>query len=248
MIRVDRRTGSADMLLRLQQRRVACELTTLAFGDVAFAGNGPEGCPVDVGIELKQLSDALNCMSDGRFAGHQLPGLVAAYNYVWLVIEGAYRADHKTGVLQHPRAGRWKDVELGKRRYMYREFDCWLRTMEIKAGIRVWRCYDRMETVQFVMDLYGWWNAKEFKDHRAHLAFHGTEESDSALLLKPSLARRVAAQLPGIGWERSRAVAERFPTVMELARAKVDEFAGMKGVGKLTAKKIVEAMQGRKSK
>jgi hypothetical protein len=43
--------------------------------------------------------------------------------------------------------------------------------------------------------------------------------SDSALLVKPPLVRRVAAELPQIGLTRSADVARRFKTVLEMAKA-----------------------------
>ena len=40
---------------------------------------------------------------------------------------------------------------------------------------------------------------------------------------KPSLVRRIAAELPGVGWERALAVEKRFRTIEDLMIATEEE-------------------------
>lgn len=240
---VDYRTGSADLLPLLQTRRLPVRMDKMLFGDISFMGNGAEG-PVPIGIEVKQTSDILKCITDGRFSGHQLPGLVQTYQYTWLVVEGAWRCDRATGVLQVPRRGGWVDVKLGSRMFMYKELDNFLRTCELKGGIRVWRTYDRQETAQFIEDLWKWWTAKEWADHRSHLAFDSSGTCDAALLVRPNLVRKIAKELPGIGWGKSRAVANHFGNVLAMVSADEAEWEGIDGIGKTMASRIVRAIEG----
>ena len=245
MILVDDRIGSADLIGHLRHWGVPCELTRLEYGDACFDGNGPTG-PIYCGIEIKKVHDALSCMGDGRFAGRQLPGLISSYDRVWLFVEGHYYPDFSTGLLRmEGRDGsrHTKEVTMGARRFMYRDLDNWCTTMEVRANIRIRRTRDRIETARGLADLAGWF-AKDWNDHTSHLALH-EDQPDGAILIKPSLCRKVAAQLPGIGWKRSGDVAAKFKTVITLAEALQQEWETIPGIGKGIAEKVYNAIRGR---
>ncbi len=89
-----------------------------------------------------------------------------------------------------------------------------------------------------------WWTGKEYEEHRAHMAFY-TPPLEANPFSEPSLVQRVAAILPGIGNTRSEAVAEHFGSVREMVSADAKVWADVKGVGKITAKKVVAAMEGK---
>lgn len=239
---LDDRTGSGDLAPYLRSRGVPVISQRMEYGDAAFFGNGPDQIPVPIGIEVKQVSDVLQCITDGRFAGHQLPGLCATYEHTWLVIEGSYRRDEKSGILQTFYRGQWRDYSLGARKFMHRELVSWLLTMQIKGGIRIEYVFNRGGTADFIADLYKWWTNKDYAEHRSHLAAH-VHTPDHALLTRPTLSRMVAKELPGIGWERSAAVAKAFPTVLELAVAEEDDWSDISGIGPKTAAKVVRAIR-----
>jgi ERCC4-type nuclease len=249
MMLLDDRTGSGDLLPLLKSMGVRVEHTRLEYGDVAFHGNGPGGSPVFVGVEVKTVSDVLQCIGDGRFSGHQLPGLVQTYDQVWLLVEGSYRADQRSGLLQvfkaHRNGGRfWADAITGRSsRAMYRELDSWLLTMEIKCGVRFRRAHDRDETARILANLYNWWTSKEWDEHRSHLQLH-TTTPDAAMLRKPSLLRMVAAQLPGVGWGKSQTIEKSFGSIREMVQADEKRWAKIDGIGKVMAKRLVEAVNG----
>ncbi len=92
MILVDSRIGSKDLIKPLGS---ISKLAVLEFADAMFVGGGEGNKPVFVGIEIKKIKDALSCIMSGRFAGHQLVGLVKEYDVRYLIIEGWYRADRK---------------------------------------------------------------------------------------------------------------------------------------------------------
>ena len=234
---LDDRTGSGDLIRYL---RGVAKLSRLSFGDAQIEGNGPEGRPVLVGVEVKRVEDILKCITDGRFAGHQLPGLQASYEVVYLVVEGDYRVG-KEGLLEVMRYHMWRPVLLGSRKFMYRDMDNWLTTMEMKAGVKIRRTGGRQETAQFLKDLYGWWTGREWEEHRAHLAFHDPGPP-AALLRKPSLLRRVAKELPGVGWERSAAVEKRFHSVVQMVQASEKEWRTVEGIGKGIATRVFGAL------
>jgi ERCC4-type nuclease len=236
---VDDRVGSADLVGHLRHWGCPVEKTRLEYGDAAFAGNGRDGA-VSVGVEVKKTHDALNCMGDGRFAGHQLPGLLSNYDRIWLVVEGNYRPDFGTGLLLAP-GERRKEVVTGAKRHMYRDLDNWLTSMEVLAGVRVRRTGDRYETARFVADLYGWWQ-KEWSDHKSHHAIHD-DWGSVVPLTKPNLARRFAAQLPGIGYEKSGWIVKSFPSVQAMVGAAEKEWVAVPGIGKTLAKRIWDAIR-----
>lgn len=244
MLKLDNRVGSGDLAIYFNKWRTPLDLCRLEYGDAAFIGNGPEGSAMPVGVEIKRLRDALNCMTGGRFAGHQLPGLLESYKRVWLVIEGIYSTDMDTGMLMERRGKRLMPVSLGSRQFMYRDFNHWLLTMEIKAGVRVRRTASRLETARFIQSLYSWWTAKEWEDHRSHLAFEDGMDVDSEILLRPNMVRRMAAQLSGIGWHKSKYVARAFATPLDMAAASVEDWMKIEGVGKTLARKVVLELQG----
>lgn len=241
MILVDYRIGSADLQGYLHHWHVGCELVTLEYGDAAFAGNGPQG-PITVGVEIKKVHDALNCMGDGRFAGHQLPGLLANYERIWLVIEGNYKPDFASGLLLMP-GERRREAVTGARRYMYRDLDNWLTSMEMLAGICVRRTGERVETARFVADLYGWWQ-KEWKDHHSTSIMHDDWRGQAGIgrIVKPNLIRRMAATLPGIGYQKSELVARRFQTADAMIEADVTDWMQIDGIGKKMAERIWNAL------
>lgn len=239
MILLDDRAGSGDLAHFFKSWGVAYDLCRLPFGDAAMAGQAPYG---DIGVEIKKTRDALQCMCDGRFAGHQLPGLVSSYGLVWLVIEGTYGVDFESGIMTTSgRGGKRLPLTLGKRQFSYKEFDHWLLTMEVRGGMKIKRTTSRTETARFLVDLMTWWE-KPLDKHKSHLAFHETRP-DGALLVPPTLVRKVAAQLPGIGWVRSGPVAQRFTTVAEMANASEAEWLEIDGIGKGIAKMLVQSLR-----
>jgi ERCC4-type nuclease len=241
MILLDSRTGSGDLAHFFKSWGVPYDLTTLEYGDAAMAGQSPYDT---IGVEIKKVRDALQCMCDGRFAGHQLPGLIKTYEAVWLVIEGHFNVSFDTRQmtvsgkhgLQHP-------LKLGKTRtFQYRSFDHWLMTLEIKGGVRVKRTASRCETAQFLTDLQTWFD-KPLDRHRSHLAFHEVRP-DAALLVPMSPVIKVAKELPGIGWQRAQVVGKHFDNVRQMMGAPVDEWEQIDGIGPTMARTIYNFIRG----
>lgn len=234
-ILIDPRVGSGDLVPALKALGCPVESQPLDFADCAFVGQGKDG-PVLVGIELKKLNDILACVTTGRFSGHQLPGLVQNYNEIYLVIEGHYRPNPTDGVLEERWGKDWRPVRLGNRQWMYRDFENFLTTIEVRGGVRLRRVRDRQETARVVAGLYRWWN-EDFEDHTAHIAINRSR--DSALLVKPSLRFQVACVLPGLGLMKAGQAAGHFGSVRDMINADAKEWASLAGIGKTIASKIV---------
>jgi len=238
MILVDKRVGSGDLVTMFPKN--CASLTTLDFGDCAFLGLGPGGAPVRVGIEVKALGDAAGSIRSGRFAGHQLPGLVASYDKVYVILEGLYRVGSE-GELETYRKGQWATGEWGHTAWMYNELDGWINSINIIAGVTVKRTSNRRETAAVIYGLYHWWTSKTYEKHRSHVGF---DESGRPAIIKPGLVRRVAAELPLIGWDRSRDVADTFKSVLAMVLADEKDWQKIKGIGKTIARKVTAAIRG----
>lgn len=251
MIIVDDRAGSNRYPALLQAVGLKVTLGRLEYGDFSFMGHGPGGAPVTIGIEHKRLDDLLQSITTGRFAGHQLPGLVQSYDHAYLVVEALCRPCPDSGVLQVRSGARWVDQSRGGRGWMYRDIEQWVHTVELKGGVFVKRTSTQDETARLVQALYSWWN-RGWDDHRSHLAIsqaHSINRNrDAALLRKPSLVRRVANELDGVGWERSAAVAAHFPSVFDMVMADPKEWTKIPGIGKVTATRVVQSLTSKDSK
>jgi ERCC4-type nuclease len=243
MILLDRRIGSSDLYQPLRTFGLPVELTTLDSADVAWLGRGHGDEPVPIGVEIKRIGDLLTSITTGRLSGQQLPKLIHEYRHVWLLIEGQYRQGAE-GLLETRQGAVWAPHALGRSPWTYREVEAFLTTLEVRVGVHVRRAYNRAETAALVAMLYGWWTGKAYDEHRAHLALH-SQTADAGLLYKPSLARRVAAELPGIGIGKSGAVADHFKTVRKMVEADEIEWTEVPGIGKTLAKKINEALGDR---
>jgi ERCC4-type nuclease len=245
MLDLDQRTGSRELLPILRQAHptLPVRLCHLEYGDASIVGNGPEGA-VMVGVERKTLGDLLHSIDTGRLMGHQVPGMVNSFGVRYLVIEGSWRRNPDTGVLE-VRRGRGGWGSPNGRAWMWREMQGYLNTLEQMCGFHVHQTAGPWETADLLAALHGWWG-KEWGEHKAHQVLGAASPVLQASFSSPSVVRRVAAQLPGVGWTRSAAVEKKFASVVEMVGAGEKEWMEVEGVGKVTARKVVEALRGRR--
>lgn len=253
-VEVDSRVGSKQLLPLLKKLHIPATKTRLEYGDFALDGNGPEG-EVRVGVERKTIYDLLSSIGSGRLSSHQLPGLVKEYDYCWIVVEGLWRPG-KDNVVEVFRGG-WRKAPGW---ISYSEVDRYLVTLEVRGGMRVRRTTNLTETAIFLGGLRRWWS-KPWEAHRAHL---GVEKGvDSRLMgrtleneilaartpkawaqLRRKVVRRVACTLPGLGYEKSAAVAKRFGTVEDLVEAGGKEWQEVPGIGKTLGGRMPKLLRG----
>lgn len=227
---IDRRVGSKDLLKPILATGLDAEITELTFADVAFAGQGTNGVSVDVGIELKNLNDLVGSLRSGRLAGHQLPGLRAAYEFSWLVVEGLWRTNDAGVVVTYQGKSRgWVPLH-GKMRAS--ELEKQVLTLELCGGLHVRYTNSRADTVRFVHNLYRWFTDQRMDQHTSHLAVH-----QQPTLVPISATRQALCQWPGLGIKSSKAVADHFGNSLRLAAsAPLSEWAGIAVVDEATGK------------
>ena len=254
MIQVDTRAGSAPLIPKLQRLGMEVEACRLDFGDIAWNGIGQGGLPVSVGVECKALPDLIASLTSGRWSGHQLVGMLNCYDHIWLLIEGEWRARYQDGMLMHhrhgPRGDYWTEAGGGQRRWLARDLESWLMTQSVIAGVRVHRVNNWDDGCAWIKMAYNWYQ-KDF--HQSHRKMYEGKQiyPDQALIQKPTLARRVAAQLPGVGDVRSASVAKVMHTMVEMVAASPEDWArieiaerrgGSKRLGKVAGQKIYDVI------
>ncbi|MDD4984388.1 MAG: helix-hairpin-helix domain-containing protein [Dehalococcoidales bacterium] len=237
MIQIDNRTGSKELFPLFP--RGSARLTRLEYADLSFMGIG-EDSAVAVGVERKRIGDFINSMATGRLSGHQLRGLLNSYHYVYLVIEGIFRANPSNGMLEVWRRGGWTEYLAGRRQFMAKDIWAYMNTLEIVCGVHCYHCAQPTDTVHYVLALHQWW-AKEYEEHRSHLA---PNTGRDVQLLKATVVRRMAAQLDGVGWERAKAIDQVFGSMEALVRASEGELREVEGIGKKLAASIVNQLHG----
>lgn len=242
-ITVDQAIGSHELCPALISAGLPAHVGHLEFADFAFDGNGPGGT-VSVGIERKRVSDLLSSLHTGRLAGHQLPGLIRAYDYVWLFVEGQMRPGlHNILEYYDEPSRRWYTAMTGQRRQMtYPDIFSYLTSIETCTKVKV-RCTDSAsDTVAQIGGIYRWFG-KEWEAHKSFVGFHHKPPSHVALE-KPSFMRRVVKELDGIGWDKSYAVERAFGDVMTMAIADAREWMQIDGIGKKLAQSAVDQIRG----
>ena len=238
MIFIDDRQGSKE-LADLVTDGI---LTHLKYGDAMFVGSGPDG-DVDIGVERKTIGDLINSITTGRLSGHQLPGLLSHYYKVYLIVEGIHRAHPGDGELEVHVGSRWRNLDRGGRVFSYDAMWGYLSTLEVMTGVIVRSTDSIRATASMIESIYKWWQ-KEWKSHKGHLQMHkGGIPTAIMKPGKPSLIRRIAAELPAIGWGRSLEVEKRFGSVEEMVNAGEEEWTEIEGIGKVTAHQVWESLR-----
>lgn len=238
---VDDRLGSRELCKPLCTMGVPAKILRLDYADVSFQGLGPHG-PVRVAVERKTVGEILSEGHGGaeRFARRQLPGLLAHYDYVWLMVEGYTTIDPHSGILM---SGRY-EAGFGPHRHLYSNYKKRLLSVAIRAGVHVETTQSFRESVHFLHTLYEWWQ-KPYASHKSILHVDRTE-TEVAILDERTIKRQVLAQLPGVGWERSKQVAKYFPTLAEAFAADARSWQAALGIekGMKIAETIVQAIRG----
>lgn len=239
MIYIDDRTGSKELADLIEN----AVLVHLDFGDAMFSGCGPDG-EVQIGVERKAIGDLINSIASGRLSGHQLPGLLETYFKTYLFVEGVCQENPASGELEVLRGTKWTHLNRGGRKFAYKDVWAYLTTLEAMTGIVVRNTVNMLQTASQIEWLKAWWS-KPWDKHRGHLQIHKVPPRFATLKpTKPSLLKQIAADLPNIGWERATAVEKQFGSVRRMFEASEEEWREVEGIGKLTSRKVWEALHG----
>lgn len=218
-------------------------------GDLAFTGRGFGGTAVEIGIEFKRLdsssTDLAQSLRSGRLSGEQLPKLLGergAYDKAWLLIEGIWRHDPKTGLVTaykgkhrgwQPIPGKMPSSELEKR----------LLSLEMLGGLHVRFTNTRADSIRFIGSLYRWWTDRDLDRHVSHLAVH-----DAPTFRPVSDIAAALMKWPGVGYKAAAAAERYFKSVKAAANGAPIAWAalniGGKKFGRLKADKLLAWLKG----
>jgi len=240
MILIDSRIGSREIAPCLA-RGIKHQLTTLAFGDCAWIGNGPgaEGAAF-IGVERKRLRDFLNSMETGRLTGHQLIGMANTYHYSYVVVEGVWR-ENKSGVIETPKGGgRWAPLELGSRRFTASTMDNFCNSLRLQLNVTVVHTPTLERTSSWISNTYRWWTSKRWEQHRACQKKNCVGVPVPINGEKAPLLERVLVEFSGVGADRAKKIAAAVGSVKALVKMTASELSQIEGIGLGTAQKIVK--------
>ena len=247
MLLVDAAVGSNELLAPLQRLGLPAELTHLESADLAFMGRGEKGAPLFIGIEVKKLSELLTSLQTGRLAGHQLLEMTKVYDRRYLLVEGDFSSDEQGRMVQpwgerRPMRGAPPAVEFEKR----------LLNLQTRGGLITRHVSRRQDTLRVIVAYYRYWTDVDLDAHKSHLAVYAPD-LDRALCIPISDFRRLAAQLPGVGYKMSGAVEQAFGgSFRKMMLAGVGEWADIattddkgktKRLGEKKARQIMEALK-----
>ena len=211
----------------------------LQYLDFAFWGVGPNRSSISIGIERKRLdahsTDLIDSLITTKRLIQQIRDARQVHRVIYLIGEGRWRPG-VDGLVEIPLGRTWAPVIPS---IAYAHLDKSLSSLEIVEGIIYRRAEGPKETAQIVIDLYNWWQTAP-EEHQTSRVF-----SDSVPLVgKMSLLRRIAKELPDVGFELSERVAQEFSSVQELVNAEERRWLRIKGIGRVMASRIVRAIEG----
>ncbi len=245
MILVDDRVGSIELLPELSRLGYHVQSQRLDAGDFSFPGEGPNG-PCLIGIERKRLGDLVQSLKSGRLVGHQAIQMRQQYDYCYLLIEGVYRVNEYNQVEIPIGRSRWSSISRGRGSFLlYSDLSKWLTGFELGSGFFLRRSAHLQESALLIGSLADYWS-KPWDEHRTMNQFHSGQVLRGVGLEAPSLVRRVAKELDGIGWEKSKAVEAVFGTVMDMVDGGVKDWMKVEGIGKKIAERVVRDLRGLK--
>lgn len=234
---------NSDLLKHFPTFGAQAEACRLPFGDAMMEVHGPEG-PLLLGVERKKVHDYLDCIETGRLSGHQLIGMKETYDIRVLMLEGHWKPHDPQGILMEGFSGgmSWGYARPRGQRVMYAKLKRHLISLSL-AGVIVDYSRDPFHTAYNINE-YAEWGKKKWDDHTSLQEMH--KIAIPTLNHKPSLLRRWAADLDGVGMKMSALAERRFRSALDMAQADESEWLRIPGVGVKTAQSIVREIWKRR--
>lgn len=201
---IDSSVGSHE-LARYFPKDVA-EVSRVEFADFLWEGRGETGNVICC-AERKTISDLIQCITDNRFIGDQVPKMVESSNVQYLIIEGEYRCNPSLACVQVRYKGHWLDYKTGSQYFDYHRLQAFITGLEEFTPLRVRYSVDERDTVKLLLSLEQWWS-KEYESHSSHLGTHIPRER--GYKGRMPLTAKIASQLPGVGFKKALWIAKNW--------------------------------------
>lgn len=203
----------------------------IAFGDVLIEGVSETGSKIWAVGERKRSVDLLKCISDGRLLKQVRDAYGVGWDRYFLVIESIMRRNQE-GNVEYRTGPHWAATTMP-----WARFQAYLNALHYQMGVYVLWSTSVRNTAETIRGLHTFFSSV---DHQSLKQFHAPTPS---LIYNPTLIRRVANQLPGIGWERSLSVENHWSSVRRMINASAQEWQEIEGIGKGISNQIVEVLE-----
>lgn len=242
MIFITTAENDADLLPEFNRRvQGIARPVDIDYGDFSFFGVWEDSVNVRVSGDRKHLGDMLKCVDDGRYVHQIQRARAAGFDHLFLVLEAVYRASPSDNIVQVKRGTHWVDAIP---RTDHHRLDTYLDELGVYAGVLVKRSHSLRETVEQVINLYLMFQAPPEQHSSLNRIWTPPRPRAMDFLNRtPSLVRRWAAELPGIGWKKSGMFDKEFNSAREMANASKERLMEMEGIGKKTAEAVVKEVK-----
>lgn len=211
----------------------------IAYGDFNWAGLWYNNEVLAVSGDRKKLMDLISCMSTGRYLKQLRDARAAGFDKLFLMLEWENKYGvNQDGLICKRRGKEWVPVDPPT---MFSRVEAYLNELHWYMGIQVKKSHTPMETVRQVLSLY-WMFQQSPEEHKSLCQFYEPPMPSVDLFKKPSILRRMSKELEGIGWERSKDIEAHFGSVMAMVTAGEKEWERIPGIGKKTARSVVNEM------
>lgn len=239
VILADYHRGSHELIPDIIKAGVPASKADLIYGDYAFEGYGPKG-PILVGVERKTLHDMLSCIDSAHFTGKQMVGMKKMYGFSFLLVEGLWRAHEDGWLMEGFPNGSWGYCKQRTQRVMYSKLRRYLVSITL-AGTPVIYTRDQKGTAYDLCELFHYFQ-KTWNKHASLLEMH--KLNIAQLSGKPSVTRRWAESLDGVGSTYGMEADRIFKTPYKLAASTEQDWLRIAGIGPKTARKIIREIHG----
>lgn len=244
-------TSGTNMLELIRSHRSSpvAKHKRLIAGDFCFAGEGPKG-PALIGIERKRIKDMLSSLRTGRLVGEQIPKLLSHYDYSFLVLEGTFRTNWRSGFIEDRYGRDYSPVYIGNSDFLGLEVDSAITSILAATPIRYIRTRNEHETAEWIISLNHAFSKPWDKQIAKITAIHQPEQY--ATVGKASTVRRVCHALSGLGWERSGTLEQNYRSVWDVVSTNPNcecirpakDYEKLPGFGKVLSKRMWDQLHG----
>ena len=218
-------------------------------GDFYFPGEGPKG-PCLVGIERKRIKDMLSSLRTGRLIGEQIPKLFTHYDYTILILEGTFRTNWHSGLLEDKYGRDYSPVLVGSTNFLGLELESAIASLLAATPIRYIRTRTPKETVEWIVSLNHAFSKPWDQQLAKVTAIHQPEQY--ATVGKASTVRRLSYALSGLGWEKSGAIEQNFGSFWDVMSTNPNcpcirpakDYTRLPGFGKVLSQRVWDQLHG----
>jgi len=216
-------------------------------GDAMLTGHGPGGSTITVGVEVKSLSDLLSSIATGRLGATQIPRMLRAFDYAFLLYYGGYRPGPSNNQLQIRRGKQWKQFRIGRRPVPYSYLEGFLITAQMFTPLRVIHVHDVFEVACWLRVLDHWLE-KRWEAHKALSVFDKSGRVSSLPNADPveEQIARTAASFPAIDFVKGWKIAKHFESVEDFIDATESRLREVPGIGPVISRSTRQAIRRRK--